>query len=450
MPEINMLSDGELEEYQSLVFEYKKTPEDIKKLEAQKQKEPTLTWLWVLLGLFCYGISIYITLQFIDRDRFVWLFFICFYGVGVLLMLISAVAEKTGIKIYFENILLGDNLKKIKGHNNEITKQINLLKAGEATCKGKITIYEKRIVDYYEKCLDEFFLESLYNKRSGSAQFEEALQKFSSLVDEAEEIDKNVLIVNRLSYGVLDKHKKYLSKREGDNQLQKNKGDIKFSAIGKKLIDKSAPAESSAKKEYITSVERKIGGSAEKAISPESLTTPELENFKNYIASLDEKSNTVVGNETIRLTPPEVSYRAARPVDWESINNTRGLTGSRGEIIAMNMECNFLLQIGKPDLAEKVKHASKDEGDGLGYDILSYFPDGRERYIEVKSSTKADSNSFYMTRNELAFIQLNTENTVVYRIFSVNSEDKLPSLKISTGNDILNSQIIPTEYLIKL
>lgn len=44
----------------------------------------------------------------------------------------------------------------------------------------------------------------------------------------------------------------------------------------------------------------------------------------------------------------------------------------------MNIEKKYLTSINREDLSQKVEHRSKNQGDGLGYDILSFFEDGRE------------------------------------------------------------------------
>jgi len=42
--------------------------------------------------------------------------------------------------------------------------------------------------------------------------------------------------------------------------------------------------------------------------------------------------------------------------------------------------------MGQPILADKVDHVSQSNGDGLGFDVLSYEADGKERFIEVDAN----------------------------------------------------------------
>jgi hypothetical protein len=56
---------------------------------------------------------------------------------------------------------------------------------------------------------------------------------------------------------------------------------------------------------------------------------------------------------------------------------------------------------GHGRLAAQVSHISVERGDGLGYDILSFEPDSRERLIEVKTTRFGEYTPFYVSANEL-------------------------------------------------
>lgn len=56
-----------------------------------------------------------------------------------------------------------------------------------------------------------------------------------------------------------------------------------------------------------------------------------------------------------------------------------------------------------PGLAEKVLHTAKIGGDGAGFDIRSFFPDGRLKFIEVKTTTGPKDTDFLISANEVAF-----------------------------------------------
>ena len=57
-----------------------------------------------------------------------------------------------------------------------------------------------------------------------------------------------------------------------------------------------------------------------------------------------------------------------------------------------------LMNIKKKDYLEKIKHIAKDQGDGSGFDILSFDLNGNKKYIEVKT-TKSNLNSTFFVTN---------------------------------------------------
>ena len=52
---------------------------------------------------------------------------------------------------------------------------------------------------------------------------------------------------------------------------------------------------------------------------------------------------------------------------------------------------------GRDDLARKVRWVSEEDGDGAGYDIASFAPDGRARLIEVKTTNGWERTPFHIT-----------------------------------------------------
>jgi hypothetical protein len=74
--------------------------------------------------------------------------------------------------------------------------------------------------------------------------------------------------------------------------------------------------------------------------------------------------------------------------------------GKAGEEFVLEVERKKLAKVERPDLARKVRWIAAEDGDGAGYDILSYEPTGRERLIEVKTTNGAAKTPFFLTRNE--------------------------------------------------
>lgn len=99
--------------------------------------------------------------------------------------------------------------------------------------------------------------------------------------------------------------------------------------------------------------------------------------------------------------------------------------GEAGELFALNFERWRLVQHGAGQLAEMVRHVSVEEGDGLGYDIRSFESDGRERFIEVKTTSFGERTPFYVSANEARFARDHQDRFRLYRLFDFRSAPRL-------------------------
>ena len=114
---------------------------------------------------------------------------------------------------------------------------------------------------------------------------------------------------------------------------------------------------------------------------------------------------------------PSTSFRGRKNIDYaERDKANRGL-GLAGEELVLHLEKRRLLEAGKRSLAEAISHIALDEGDGMGYDILSFNEDGTKKFIEVKTTRGPKNTAFYVTQKELFYSQLHTEHYYLYRIF---------------------------------
>ena len=98
--------------------------------------------------------------------------------------------------------------------------------------------------------------------------------------------------------------------------------------------------------------------------------------------------------------------------------------GLLGEQYVYEQEINKLREAQRNDLADKVRIVSLD-GEHLGFDILSFDPDGRELHIEVKTTTRSldDDHGFWLSENE----RLQAEQDVYRVIYRVWNIDLSPS-----------------------
>lgn len=90
--------------------------------------------------------------------------------------------------------------------------------------------------------------------------------------------------------------------------------------------------------------------------------------------------------------------------------------GKAGEQFVLDIERRKLLDVGQSELARNVRWVSAEDGDGAGYDILSFEADGREKLIEVKTTNGAAKTPFFLTRNEYEVAQIRSESWRIYRV----------------------------------
>lgn len=99
--------------------------------------------------------------------------------------------------------------------------------------------------------------------------------------------------------------------------------------------------------------------------------------------------------------------------------------GYAGELFVMELEARRLLSAGKKALSERIEHVASTQGDGLGFDVLSFEDDGRERLIEVKTTAFGELTPFYVSRNELERSRIDAERYRLYRIFAFRERPRV-------------------------
>mgnify|MGYP003659324166 FL=1 len=91
--------------------------------------------------------------------------------------------------------------------------------------------------------------------------------------------------------------------------------------------------------------------------------------------------------------------------------------GKLGEARVLASEQTRLTSDGRADLADKIRWVSELDGDGAGYDILSFEKDGSERYLEVKTTVGYRRTPFYLSRNEIRFSQERPDGFRLFRLY---------------------------------
>ena len=109
-------------------------------------------------------------------------------------------------------------------------------------------------------------------------------------------------------------------------------------------------------------------------------------------------------------------------LEREAQNRSLGLAG---EEFVVQFEHWRLVAMGQHRLADRVEHVSVSKGDGLGYDVLSFESDGKERLIEVKTTTFGRDTPFFVSRGELALSEGAKDQFHLYRLFEFRKSPRL-------------------------
>lgn len=166
-----------------------------------------------------------------------------------------------------------------------------------------------------------------------------------------------------------------------------------------------------------------------------------------------EDSNLEVRSaETVSLEQSKSTVRKkfiARNVDFSERQDQNSKVGHRGEKYVVRHEKERLIKLGRQDLADKVEWASKMQGDGLGYDILSYNAKTEEpMFIEVKTTNGPCNSAFYISRNELERSRV-SKNYYLYRLHDYDSETDSYQIFIISG-DLSPLCVEPATYYVRI
>lgn len=135
--------------------------------------------------------------------------------------------------------------------------------------------------------------------------------------------------------------------------------------------------------------------------------------------------------------------------DYLEKEKQKQIVGNKGEEIALKVEEDSLKAY--PDLQRKIDRVSLIS-DSLGYDILSFEPDGTPKYIEVKSSSDEPKNKFdfILSENERQKA-MKLGNYWIYRVFKVLDEQPI-IYKIANPfkNDYIQLQPIKYRASVKI
>jgi len=128
---------------------------------------------------------------------------------------------------------------------------------------------------------------------------------------------------------------------------------------------------------------------------------------------------------TPRTPRPEGLIRLVRKYDPAMRDNANRALGRSGEQHVLNHEIARLVAADRRDLAKKVEWTADVHGDGAGYDIRSFEPDGSDRLIEVKATRGGPTTDFFLTRTER---EVSEERPDAWRLYRLHTLPVAPRL----------------------
>jgi len=180
---------------------------------------------------------------------------------------------------------------------------------------------------------------------------------------------------------------------------------------------------------------------------------PSIENqFKEFAEKPITRSRKIVDFEKFvfdqpiltSLFDPEQKYsRNPIKINYLEREQNNKYLGNSGEELVLEYEKWSLIQNGKENFANQIRWISKEEGDGAGFDILSKHLNGKDKYIEVKTTKLGKETPFFFSRNELLFSQFHSGQYQLYRLF--NFEDEARMFIRNGGLDSI-CHIIPVNF----
>lgn len=102
--------------------------------------------------------------------------------------------------------------------------------------------------------------------------------------------------------------------------------------------------------------------------------------------------------------------------------------GRAGEEFALRYEKARLIHYGMDNLADRVEHIAVHD-DTAGFDIRSFNEYGKDRFIEVKTTTCGKEFPFYLSKNEVVKSSELSDNYFLYRLFNFREKPRMFQLQ---------------------
>jgi hypothetical protein len=149
--------------------------------------------------------------------------------------------------------------------------------------------------------------------------------------------------------------------------------------------------------------------------------------------------------ETIRAPRKKVH----RKVNFEDMQNQRGIIGKRAEEFALKWEKDRLIGAGLEHLINKIE--DRRERPSYGYDFLSHTTSKHPRFIEVKAVSKqGEQYRFFLSENEHT-VSCSSEHRGAYYFYLVSFDGERQPLELTprlAASLYPSAEIAPASYTV--
>jgi hypothetical protein len=135
--------------------------------------------------------------------------------------------------------------------------------------------------------------------------------------------------------------------------------------------------------------------------------------------------------------------RMHRMFDYAAHDEANRKLGRAGEQWVIEFEQQRLTHLGRAGLFQRLDWVSDSQGDGAGFDILSFEDERQHRFIEVKTTNDGVGSSFLVSHNELEFSREVGEQFYLYRVFQFGQGPRLFTLSDDLTQHV---HLKPTDY----
>lgn len=150
---------------------------------------------------------------------------------------------------------------------------------------------------------------------------------------------------------------------------------------------------------------------------------PLLNDFQSFVVDVPQPAKLQIRERNLQWMRGTAIKRDY--LERESRNRS---LGHAGELLVLEYEARRLHGLGAGKLVERIEHVSSTKGDGLGFDILSFDGDGRERFIEVKTTSYVAETPFFISPNEVDFSDAHADQFHLYRLFAFRDKPQMFTL----------------------